>query len=294
MTTDLPRSAGKFFSRFILRGFFHRRLSPAPLLLLAAVSITGCGGSLHLSGRWAAVPPPINGVRDQAWDPAMIKIPDRNMMVGILNDSGYLYLSLVTDDRGIQRQVLTGGMSIWFDPGGGTDKRFGLNYPISGMPAAGDRALREGLSRDGARGEENGEDGEFRRPPFDSTEVEIFGPFPGDHARKSIASLRDLALKIGFDGGTMVYQLRVPFRDRGANPYAIGAGPGSEIGVGLESGEKSSGRRPGGGGSVGDMSPGGGGDRGGHGGGMWAGGRPSAPRQGEPLEIWAKIRLAVR
>jgi len=267
-------------------------LRAGALFIVLLLGVAGCGGSAGLTSAWPDTPPPVDGTRNAAWGSVMKVLPEQDMMVGLMNDSAYLYLSMVTDDRTLQRQVLMMGLTAWFDREGGNEKRFGVHYPIGGSPPVGGFGRRGGGRSEGGgddTGDDTGDDdvdagqpggeyggemrgGEFRRPTFDSTEIEIFGPFPGDHERF-----------------TMIYQARIPLRDRGANPYAIGTGPGALIGVGLETGSRPPERGPGTGMAPPDMSPGGGG---GYGGGGRGGMRLPSGFRTEPLDFWGKVQLA--
>jgi hypothetical protein len=274
----------------------------AGLIATLLLTIAGCK-SIEFQSRWAAQPPPSDGKRGAAWDSVLVKVEDRNLLVGFLNDSNYLYLSFITDDRMLQRQILNRGFTLWLDKNGGDDKKFGFQYPIE---SATPRFSQGGGNPEGGDGGSEDRPGGYaaERPRFDETEIEMYGPMEGEHSRMSVTSLKDMSVRIGFDGAAMVYTAKIPFRDRGANPYAIGIGEGSKIGVGIET---ASGARGGGGGrgegGDGGMAPPGSGDRGGRGGfggggrgGRGGGGRGRRPGgvQMEPLDIWCTVQLAVK
>jgi hypothetical protein len=124
-----------------------------------------------------------------------------------------------------------------------------------------------------------------------ATELEIVSENgPGEPMK--IAEVPGIEVAITRSMATLTYELKVPLHQDADHPYAIGAEPGSEIALGLESPEpergtfhRPSGRRPEG------EGPPGGGMRPPEGGG-WGGGRGggSGPRQA--LELWATVELA--
>jgi len=265
-------------------------------ILLLGILIAACN-SLELRSHWRTQPLEINGERSMAWDSVMTQFEGKPIMAGILNDGDYLYLSLVTNDRSLQRQILFRGMNIWFDYKGGEDKRFGIHFPI---PPQNPGFLSVQPPDDNGRfgGGDTALTG--RMPPVDTSEVEITGPAEGEHHRESLSHLSRLRVKIGISNTGMVYQLRVPLTDNGGEPYGIGTRPGNTIGIGLETAVRAERRenrenagedRPGGyggGGRRGGGRGGFGGGRGGNGGGQ----RQNGAQQAEPLNLWAKVHLA--
>jgi hypothetical protein len=222
-------------------------------------------------------------------------------MVGLRNDASSLYICLGTDDPGIRRQILRGGMTVWFDPSGGKNKVMGIRYPASlrRPPASRDR---EGRFAPAASA-----------PPADSlAPLQVFEPGglwqPFDPAQEP-----ELALAIKDTDGTLACEIKLPLQPVGEHPFALGVAPGKTVGIGVETVKMS---RPTGFG--GDETPGeGGGRRGGWGGrggrgrgggrrgggwsggrrpgGEWGGGQREGGRSGaslKPLNLWAKIRLA--
>ena len=154
------------------------------------------------------------------------------------------------------------------------------------------------------------------------TDVELLGPGPGEKHWFHVDSLQGLAVKINVAPDSIVYELRIPLTASGDNPFAVGAEPGSVIGIGLQTGEiqmggaAGRGRRGGGeggeggegeggdgggggfggrgrrGGGGGMPGGGGGGGEGGEGGGF-GGARGGRNMQQVKLDDWIKLQLAV-
>ncbi len=193
-----------------------------------------------------------------------------------------------------------GGFTVWFDRKGGKEEVFGIKFPI-GL-RMGERPPMEEFSRNN-RG--NDESRMQRMPPIDTIQLEILGPTEESRKRERVLSLKGLDLHLTLSEERMVYTLKIPLMDNGADPYAIGTTPGSVIGIGLQTATMEQrlrgfgGEGPGGGGPPGGDEgggpPGGGPGGGGPpGGGPPGGGPPGGVRSGsqsEPLELWLKVQL---
>ena len=217
-------------------------------------------------------------------------------MLSIVNDSENLYLCLSTRDQQTQMQMMMGA-TFWFDPNGGTERTFGIKYPVGplsgGVPPAMEKTLGVDLKR--------GEIQEF------SNEIEVLGAEERDRTRVPLDNSSDIQARIGkTDGGTVCYELKIPLRRTQSHPLAIGAGGSQHIGLGILLGSpqpamgenrEGPGRSPEGSGDggrplgVGMPSreggpPGGGGMRGGQ-------GSPPAVTSAESLDMWFALALSV-
>ncbi len=253
------------------------------VIFLLAFLLGGCGG-LTLDSNWRDREIIVDGIHDE-WEGGLTYIEKEHVSVGLLNDDEYMYICLVTRDRDIRRRVIQSGFTLWFDPDGSKDKTFGIRYPL-GMIEMGRRM----------RGRGEGRDDETLRENFAESlrEIEILGPDKDDRRRLSVAEVTGIEIRIRISNEMLVYETKVPLIQNDQHPYAIGAGSGQLIGVGLETakfdreamrermaGGPGGGRRPGGG-----M---GGGGRGGMGGGRRGSGRPQIPEQ---FKLWASVQLA--
>lgn len=265
--------------------FESRRAVRTALLFIYTVCIlAGCASTEYFS-RWTTEPPPSTPDGGTVWQGAMTKIEDGDLLIGLMNDSAYVYLSLVTDDRMIQNQILRTGFTVWFDRDGGSDHRFGFQYPLSSFTPNGFRGRgippdREFQPGSGRRG----------HGAFNDSTLEIYGPMPDAHERLDISALSDITVNISFYNGTLYYRAKIPFVDRGANPYAIGTKPGAQIGFGIVSGGGFNRGEHSGGGFIG----GGGEDVISPEEGMGRRGGGARPARGEfkPLDLWMTVTLA--
>ena len=143
------------------------------------------------------------------------------------------------------------------------------------------------------------------------SQAEVLGPGKDDRHPLQLEAQQAIQAKIGRAEAMMVYELAVPLARNAELPVGLGTGPGSVIGIGIETPERPSVRGPGGepggfgggmGGRGGDMGGRGGGmggrggGMGGRGGGMGGpggeGGRGGEPQK--PIKAWTTVRLAVQ
>jgi hypothetical protein len=228
--------------------------------------------------------------------------------IQFLNDGEFLYVRLTASDPAARMLITRMGMTVWFDPGGGTKKKFGIKYPVV-EPRDPDSQGR-GRGGFGGFGGGGGGGGRARRgdgPPPEETgapteRVDVLGPGKDDARSLTRDHLSGLDVAIRTEEGTLQYELKVPLAKTADHPYAIETAPGKPIGVGLETGkmpQRSSQMGRGGGGGMGGGGMGGGGrgrggggmGRGGGGGGGRSGGRQTGFEQPKPLKGWATVTI---
>ena len=242
--------------------------SAFPLMLL------GCGSSAP-----SVTSAPAAGLAVDAdlsdWPGTFAPIDDDRVLIGVRNDGERVIVAVSTFDRDAIRHTLLTGLTVWFDPEGGTDRAYGVQFPL-------------GLIRDG-----------------EAPDLQALRSIrsEGDPAARLEQMLGELALiqngtrtvydRIGapgiladasLDGGRLIVELSVPLA-------SLDAQPGQVVGVGVENPEldrdalraqmqarMGDGQRAGqGGGRRGAM----GGRRGGE--------RPGPP---EPVEGWVRATLS--
>ena len=150
--------------------------------------------------------------------------------VQFLNDGEFLYVRLTASDAAARMQIMRLGMTIWFDPSGGTKKKFGIRYPVVDPPSrlAALRGRRRRTARDGPPPEDSA-------PPRDR--IDILGPGKDDARSLTRDHLPGVDVAIHAEQGTLQYELKVPLARSGDRPYAIETAPGKTIGVGVETGK---------------------------------------------------------
>jgi len=243
--------------------------------LFLVISIGGCD-EIELQSQWREAPITIDGIGTDWTQNTPYRNEKPRVLVSVMNDKENLFIRLMTRDRQTQMMFIRAGFITWIDEGGGTEKKFGVQFPIAsqvqgfgGMP---DQKARNSL-------QEILEDGQHS--------IAILHRPQGDRPANTI-SLTDAAImgvfaKIDMDAGYLTYELQVPYSVSKEQPI---------IGIGFETGElkKPQGRKRSGGGRSG-LSSGGGGRRGGGGGGR-SSGKPAGTEIVQPFKMWARIHLA--
>lgn len=204
------------------------------------------------------------------WSGGLTRIEDQNLSLAIRNDEDALYLVLQSEDRGVIGQILALGLTVWFDSEGGTDRTFGVQYPVGLMNSDAASSIDPEVAR---------QDPAQMEALLDRMrdEVILFAA-DSDEARWAVQDV--LAIDAGFqyESDVFTYELKVPLQKTWTE-YAIGAPPGAVIGVGIETPEfdraamrgRFGGGRPG----AGRSSP--------------PGGPPDTP---ERVQVWVQVPLA--
>lgn len=272
-------------------------------LLAFSAGLIGCGMK-ELYSAWHDRP--VAGSAEDEWlewNRALHWLPGEEVTVGLLNDDRMLYLRLSTRNKAIQRQVLTAGLTVWFDETGGRNEAYVIRFPLPnrGMePGVERRPAMEGDAE--GRMDPSGGPDPFRK--VSQGDMEITRPGKNEYS-VILADNSDpngIRSRIRDVQGSLVYELRVPLIRDESSPLGITAGKPKTIGIGLMTGEDTrpsqswggdgggGGRGPGGGGPGPEGRGGGTGPPQGPPGGMGGGGREKA----QSIDLWLKVHLAER
>lgn len=268
--------------------FLLRSLCWTTAVFLMGAGLSGCK-KITLNSVWRDRGVSIDGLNTE-WQNAMTYIEGQDAAVGLLNDEEFLYVCLVVNDSGLERQMRGRGLIVWLDSEGGKKKTFGIRYPM-GMQGAGMPPMRM----------EDEQNRERMMEMFESSmsELEVLESGEDEGERMSMTEASGIDVHLSTITGSFVYELKVPLLRSEEYPYAVGAEKGALIGLGFEIPEidlDAMGDRMGGemgGGMRGGGGRGGGGMRGG--GGRGPGGGPGAgARMGmlSSFKVWAKVQLA--
>ena len=272
----------KRFQTYILLGWL-------PLLILSPVS----GKKDKFTSHWRSQEISIDGDQ-QEWSGKLLVPKGENIVIGVMNDDSYLYVTLSTSDRRTMMQIMRLGLTVWLDPRGRTKKVLGISYPIGGL----DGGMRSAGIRSRDRNEMPDLETQIQSLNESQRWVEILGPDKDDIARVSVRNDDGIQIEIGYPSyGQFVYELRIPLKQTPDSPYAIDTSPGKAIGIGFETGEMARGAmgRQSRGGMRGGGRPGGGMRGGGRRGGGMRGsmrGGKAGQQMPKPLKYWAKVTLA--
>lgn len=195
---------------------------------LAATSLMpGCGSSLELTSEWTDRVVVIDGISTD-WPDMQARIAGPDVQIGIKNDKDNLYVCLTTPSRATQFQMLALGTTVWFDGEGNKNKTFGIQFPVQGLlqgrrltpPANPDETKRvmESLVAAAQR------------------QFEIIGPGTGERKRIADRQAKGIDVHLGYEDGTLTYELKIPLRRTADVPYGATVDPAKPLMVGFETG----------------------------------------------------------
>jgi hypothetical protein len=273
--------------------FRHRVNLILPSLIMAALAIlaAGCGSSLQIASRWSDQKMKVDGSLKE-WSDSTVFVEKDGLRCGVMNDDEFVYVCVMSSRPNIGRQILFRGMTVWFDPNGGSKKTIGIRFPI-------------GMRRGEMPVQPEGEETDQRGNRIDAMErqavsdFEFVGPTEKDLQMVSRLQGQGVEMHLTSTPERFVYELKVPLAYSSVHPYAIESHAGSPIGVGFETNAvqraaAAEGGGEGGRGGRGGM-PGAGGGRGG--GRMPGAGGQGGNRQGAAtmsFDIWAHVQLAAQ
>jgi uncharacterized membrane protein YgcG len=275
-----PKNKSRLF-RTMARGACIGALAAGILTLAGCASFN----TYATESRPLTRPITIDGRTDD-WQGELFVVPGERMMIGFVNDGRFLYIAVLVEEAFQRTEVLYQGLTVWFDPKGGSEKEFGIRYPL-GLPARERPIGRVTVEGEAPRPVE--------LPEGALSELEILHSEKEPPQRLLVADLKGVELKVTPSTGLLVYEMKIPLVADIDHPLAIGTAPGRTIGVGFETPKPDTSSLPGGasGAGMGGGGRGGGMGGGGRGGGMGgAGGRSGMTGLAEPLKIWAIVQLA--
>jgi len=259
-------------------------------LIASSFLWSGCTSTSMIQSQVASSPLIIDGDLGE-WGSSMEQLGDNPVRVGVKHDDDFVYLSIQSIDETFLRQVILGGLTVWFNSNGDKSMDLGIKYPIGRSSMAPIRI-------------------DPQDPPSDSEqtprmlrELEVIDR-DGKGLRYPVDEIPGISLTAFLEFGAFSYELRVPLQASGGMTYAVNPGANGVFGIGLLTGEidaselaagrqstsgagVSSGGRQGGGGRRG-----GGRGGGGRGGGRGGGGRGGGGSGGlDPVEIWTQVSL---
>ena len=239
-------------------------------LAAAVLSVAVLTAQGSVRSAWRSGPVAVDGL---AADWANLASIERGPEVGAVNDGEFLYLVVSSKDPAVGGPLLS-GLIVWLDPAGRRAQTFGIRVsgelgPLPGMtPTAGGST-----------------------PGAISTKIldrfDVLGP--GRNQRRLVDITPDLGIEVasGYSDSDVTYELKIPLQKTAARTYAVGAGPGRTIGLGIATPEapREGGRR--------QRLVGSDGFIGGH---PWFAGGFASYREPDgrtkPLEVWTTLTLA--
>lgn len=98
------------------------------VFVLLTFWLSSCA-NLQFKSGWKDKNIKIDG-RSDDWVGSLTYVDKQNISLGVVNDTDYLYICLAAEDQALISRILRQGMILWFNPEGGKNKTFGINYPV--------------------------------------------------------------------------------------------------------------------------------------------------------------------
>lgn len=168
--------------------------------LLQTVLTSGCSSTKELtSDALSDNSYHIDGRSDKWKGKKMLNVKDAGLLLGVQHDAKNMYLCLMSDAAGTERQMAIAGVIVWFERDHG--KKFGVHYPLprTYLPAV-------------------------ERMYGYHTDMEILGPEKNDIAQTSVlTSEKDYGIATAFrdSAGVAVLEFQIP-RAVQLEPYSTG------------------------------------------------------------------------
>lgn len=121
-----------------------------PLLVLLALAAAGCGSAPPDYFAEAATSETVVDGEAAEWPAALRPVPqEAGLSLGLRRDGDDLIVAVIASDDRQARRIAVGGLRVWVDPAGGTDRALGVRYPAPPDPDA-RSVMRTGPRRGGA------------------------------------------------------------------------------------------------------------------------------------------------
>jgi hypothetical protein len=200
-------------------------ISKKIVLLALALMLAGCRtfNTFSTESRPLDHQVIVDGKTDD-WRGDLFVAEGERIELGFLNDRENLYICLLTTDNFVRAQILTQGLTVWFDPKGKTDKVFGIKFPV-GLPP-GERKMPLGDNPEGPDLE--------NLPKVPMTEMEIIRSEKEPVQKLNVAEAQGIEVKVVPSSGLIVYELKIPLVKTEQHPIAVGVEPGKTVGIGFE------------------------------------------------------------
>lgn len=226
----------------------------------------------------------------------MQQLGESPVRVGVKHDDDFVYVSIHSIDETFLRQVMMGGLTVWFNSNGDKTKDLGINFPIG----------RSSMSPIQIDPQDQASDSD--QAPRMLQELEVVDG-DGNGIRYPIDGVPGISLKAFLEFGAFSYELKIPLETSAGMAHAINPGSDGVFGIGLLTGEIDTSQLAGGRQGTGGAGVRGGGGRGGGGrggGGRGGGGRGGGGRGGggqrggggsggsgglDPAAIWTQVSL---
>ena len=221
------------------------------LFLIAALVLPACGPGPALYTAEAVTPETVVDGDAREWPTTLRPVPrEGGLSIGLRRDDQSLVVAVIATDERQTRRVVLGGLTVWIDPEGGTDRALGIRFPNPAEVTA--RDVRDVAS---ARDSDTADTPVLRRRYQEATEE--VAVTRGTVTQRTQGDGRYGGLEVASTWGRrgLVVEMRIPLS---VAPGLLESAPTDALGIGVElvdglrpprrdsgrSGQRSDGPRP--------------------------------------------------
>lgn len=228
------------------------------LSLFTICFVSGCSSSEKIVSSWPAQTIRIDG-ESRDWEGSLQSFPEKKYSVGFKNDSKYLYICFITSDRSRINRIVSSGLNILFNSETDDRRDYTISFPVPNSDAMkGD--MEQQYGRDAMQGERmpkppqregvqkpdeakpgrgnNMPNGKQGSPLQQMLERQIsFNLIEKDYTNSiSLKNNEGIDLKMDASNDFLVYELKIPLLSAKSS-FPVGALPGEEINITIETPE---------------------------------------------------------
>ncbi len=200
-------------------------------LYLIAVLITGCSSTEKLQSNWNGSEMKIDGDYSD-WENSLHAVKDQGVSLGFKNDDKFLYLCLITTDRGKMMQMMRAGFVIWFYPEKSDGKGFGLMYPMPFSMLNLDRDEQQDYNKELFQPDKMND--MFKKMLGEKNEFQIINQDKFPLGQYPLENKEGIKAKLGYNADRFIYELQIPLGTQKKYEYEVASLPGEKLKIQFE------------------------------------------------------------
>lgn len=197
-------------------------------VLLGLLLTAGCGGPSTLQSGSPSAPPTIDGALDE-WGGSLAYLDGEPVSMSVVPTDSVLFVALTTQDQRLIQSIARNGLIVWVDPAGGTQRTYGIQYPLG---------LRQ--QQAGGTGPPEASASSGTASALDQLSLRELDVIRHESARTRIPAQFSSGVRAEatINPGALVYELAIPVNEAPATAteqrHGLQASLGGTVGVGLQ------------------------------------------------------------
>lgn len=189
---------------------------PCSSLLVLFLLVGACSGTASLSEAPPTDTPTVDGSISE-WGPRLTPLDNAPVAMTALSTDSLLYVAIRVRDRALVRTIARQGLVVWADPTGGTNRAYGVQYPL------GLRRQQAGRSQSASA-------------TIDAVSLRELEVLRGDTLRTRIPAQFSSGVrgKVTLNSGALICELALPVGPQATSEHSLTTPLGRTIGLGLQ------------------------------------------------------------